>query len=413
MITKKTIIRYLPVIALLLLGICIRLGIFVHPHNEGDEIIYQALIEQIDSGAGYTLQGHHILESLLSDYPNYDSPLFFHPPGGIILFYVFYKLFGLGGLCIAQIFCFLIFYTGMILLAKEIFKPCDGICLFLVGLLSSFTPIIAHINTKIWIDNPKIAFITLGCALLVRGFSKNIYWMKIIASALIGYSCFVKIDACLIYPVIFIVTWFLFFEKSKRIEFIKSMITVSSFGIFFITVWLLWNYYETKNLFSIGAPGKPGIELLQNNAFVYYVTMIRSPLSYFGNLITVMPTTLVIFILSISIAKHSGIKAVKPEIAGGLCVLFVVLTYVCLGFLGYSRLLRYIVIVTPVLILLFVDVVHKMFFSEESPEYFKERWLFSRSGSLILIYVAVIIEVFYGSKILFIDYNAAAIGTLF
>lgn len=413
MITKKIILRYLPVIIFLVLGICVRLGIFAHSHNDGDERIYQALIEQIDSGAGYTLQGHHILKSGAIEAYHYDTPLFFHPPGGIMFFYLFHKLFGLYGLGIAQIFCFLIFYAGMILLVNEAFKSCDNICLFLVSLLSSFTPIVAHINTKFYIDNPKIAFITLGCALLVRGFSKNKYWIKIIASILLGYSCFIKIDACLIYPVIFILIWLLFSKKSKRNEFLKSITMVSFFGVLFITLWLFWNYYEAGSFFPIGAPGKPGLELLRNDAFIFYVTRVRPPFFYFGSLITVMPTTLVTFVLLIIIIRYSGINAAKLEITGGLCVLLIILFYVCLGFLGYSKLLRYIVIVTPISILLFVDVVHKVFFSVESSEYFKKKWLFTRSGSLTLVYIAIITEIFYGLRIFFVDYNIMLIRTLF
>ena len=54
--------------------------------HEGDERIYTALVEQLEAGSAYTLQGHPILDEPWIAGGQYDTPLFYHPPGGPLLF---------------------------------------------------------------------------------------------------------------------------------------------------------------------------------------------------------------------------------------------------------------------------------------------------------------------------------------
>ena len=69
---------------------------------EPDERIYIALVEQLDAGRGYTLKGHPILNDPTIVGPQYGRALFFHPPGGIVLFWLMHQLVGESGFALAE-----------------------------------------------------------------------------------------------------------------------------------------------------------------------------------------------------------------------------------------------------------------------------------------------------------------------
>src|SRR2546425_420963 len=62
------------------------------PFLENDEKIYIALVEQLDHKKGYTLHGHSILRESWINLQQYDHPLFFHPPGGLVFFWITYRI---------------------------------------------------------------------------------------------------------------------------------------------------------------------------------------------------------------------------------------------------------------------------------------------------------------------------------
>ena len=111
--------RWKLVTVLFLIGLCMHSVIFFRAHNEGDEHIYKTLVEQLDNGRGYTLQGSSLLEKGLIDKTQYDQPLFFHPPGGLVLFWVFHRIFGDWGFSIVQLLSYALFFWSMLFLAKS------------------------------------------------------------------------------------------------------------------------------------------------------------------------------------------------------------------------------------------------------------------------------------------------------
>src|SRR4029078_2736266 len=64
---------------------------------ENDEIVYATLVDQLDAGKGYTLRGSDILEKPWINREQYDRALFFHPPGGIVLFWATHLVTADGG----------------------------------------------------------------------------------------------------------------------------------------------------------------------------------------------------------------------------------------------------------------------------------------------------------------------------
>ncbi|HTM57520.1 MAG TPA: hypothetical protein VL123_03820, partial [Candidatus Udaeobacter sp.] len=60
-------------------GLACRIAAFSVPHDEGDEIVYHVLVQQLESGHGYTLAGTPLIGN---GWPadQYGHALFFHPP---------------------------------------------------------------------------------------------------------------------------------------------------------------------------------------------------------------------------------------------------------------------------------------------------------------------------------------------
>src|SRR5512143_2855527 len=94
----------------LAIALVARAGIFAQPHLEGDERIYAALLEQVRAGRGYTLQGHPILAQDWMIAEQYDTPLFYHPPGGLAWFALFVVPLGEPGWDVAQLAAFAVFF---------------------------------------------------------------------------------------------------------------------------------------------------------------------------------------------------------------------------------------------------------------------------------------------------------------
>src|SRR5215468_8126826 len=128
------------IVSIFLFGLLCRSSILMREPAEGDELVYRALVEQLEAGRGFTLQGHPILLQPDVARSQYDGPLFFHPPGGIALFWLFHRLFGAHGFAMAQLFSFSLFFWAMMLLASQVLDPFDPFGGVLVAALSAFTP---------------------------------------------------------------------------------------------------------------------------------------------------------------------------------------------------------------------------------------------------------------------------------
>src|SRR6266404_3699148 len=89
---------------------------------ENDEKIYMALVDQLDRGRGYTLEGHSILGEPWMVREIYEQRLFFHPPG-VILFWAMHRIWPSGGFGVAQLLCYAIFFWSMLGLAAAALRP--------------------------------------------------------------------------------------------------------------------------------------------------------------------------------------------------------------------------------------------------------------------------------------------------
>lgn len=371
------------------LGIFLRVPVFFDHHDEGDEIIYSFLVVQLEQGKGYTLQGTDLIEYGILDKQTYGRKLFFHPPGGVGLFWLFESIFGPNGFPMAQMFSYGLFFWSMIAAAYLLGIPPMGIVL--AGLLSAFNPIIVHVNTHYWLDGPLVAFSAFSLAVFIRAANKRSYLLAVAAGFILGSASLIKITAFLVVPGFVLLAWFLL-ARPKLKDFI---ILSACFFVTAVAVQLPWEIWQWKVLGTPfpGWAGKPSQALIESNQYVRYLTVVRSPWIYITLLPKVMWTivpALILYAVTLNDRKVRGLGA-----AFILWIVTVLVFHVVLGAEGYSKVLRYVILAALPAILLFsmsVPLVLKRFREGSS----KARGLY---GALLIISaIAIALEAAAGVK---------------
>jgi 4-amino-4-deoxy-L-arabinose transferase-like glycosyltransferase len=343
----------LVVIVLFLVGLCFRLVVFIEPHLEGDELIYKSLVVQLENGKGYTLQGSALLEKGRIDKYRYDHPLFFHPPGGIALFWLFYRLLGYFGLPLVQIFCYVLFFWSMMLLAGPLDISSSNTGLLLFAGLTAFNPIMAHVTTNFWLDGPLLAFSTLAIAVFIRAVVRKNYVWACIAGLILGYASLIKLAAFLVIPGVAMLAWFLIKPPKWRTFLLLGACLVVPAAIVQIP-WEIWQWIKVGTAFP-GWAGKPSQSLIENNKYVYYLTVIRPPWIY----LTLLPRILWTLVPSIFLYFLLCDNA-KIRWWGLSCLIWIaaiLAAHIALGSMGYSKVVRYVILVVPASVALFSMVM--------------------------------------------------------
>jgi 4-amino-4-deoxy-L-arabinose transferase-like glycosyltransferase len=361
--------RWKLVVVLFLAGLCLRAPIFVAPHTEGDELIYMTLVEQLESGNGYTLQGSPILEQGVIDREQYDHPLFFHPPGGIALFRLFVRPFGAWGYPLVQLFSYALFFWSMMFLARSLKVTASDLGLALVAALSAFNPIMTHVTLKFWLDGPLLAFATLAFALFVRAVERQSSRLALVAGLVLGYASLIKVTAFLVVPGALLLAWPLLNPAGMR-NAVRFALLLILPAIVVQLPWELWQWQAVGSPFP-GWAGKPSAGLIARNDYIHYLTVIRSPWVYL-TLTPMIVWTLVPGILMLPLVRDDR----EVRRFGFACLVWIVTVigfHVAVGFLGYSRVLRYIILITPATVLLFArllpEVVQKVKGADGSPRF--------------------------------------------
>lgn len=389
-------LRWWLVAGMALLGILLRLPMVVGPHREGDEVIYMSLVGQLERGQGYTLHGSPLVERGLVDREQYDRPLFFHPPGGIALFWLCYAMAGEAGFALAQIGCFLVFFASMLLLAHGVGITKSDAGLFFVALLSAFHPIMAHVTTKFWLDGPMLAFATLGAALFVLALTRGVpdppperftpserrragkrkgattrgarpakaartlVWAGA-AGVIVGYASLIKMTALLVVPGALLVALAATWPVTGR-RFLSHALVFLLAAVVVQAPWELWQWSAVGSPFPQWA-GKPSQTLIRSNGYVRFLTLGRSPWVYLTGtpriVITLLPSLALLLLGYARDAKARSAAEPKPSCltwrVGFACVAWmavVLAAHVALGYAGYSKVLRYVILITPASILL-------------------------------------------------------------
>lgn len=321
----------------------------VTQYLENDERIYLALLEQLDGGHGYTLRGHPILNEPWLAADLYGPPLFFHPPGGIALFWILGHLAGDAGPALAQLFGFVLFFWSVMLLGKTLL-PADGPTRVLLAVSAAFTPILAHVAGRLWLDGPQLAFATAAWAAFALGWARRKTWIVCAAGLLLGYACLIKLNAALIIPSMVAAGWVVTGRQDRR-RLVGLCLLWMGIAALTVLPWILWQWHVA------GAPGwagKPTALLLKSNRYVYYTTVLRPPWIYLELLPQVIWTLVPSLLLLAVNWRNRSVRALGLALAAGIAA--VVGVDMALGAIGYAKLLRYTILVTPAASLLFALV---------------------------------------------------------
>jgi len=318
-----------------------------HMFLEQDEKIYVALVEQLNAGKGYTLQGHPLLRDLVGEQYGYD--LFFHPPGAVALFWVFEHLFGERGFPLVQVFSYVVFFWSLMWFGSIVIRPFDSVAAISLAILGSITPIMAFGMGRFWLDGPIIAFSTLAAATFLAGVVRNRLWMMGVAGALLGYAVLIKLTSVLIVPAMLMLAWTLRPRETWR-QYANWTAVLLGVAILVHLPWELWQWHVIGSPFPTWA-GKPASRLVDSNQFVYFQTVVRGPWAY----VQLLPQVIWTFIPSCVLWWHTRRIRDVGRVGAGLMIwiVAVVAAHMILGMMGYSKIVRYIVLVTPATCVLF------------------------------------------------------------
>ena len=334
--------------AALVAGLWLRAGMFDVLHLEGDERIYGALAEQVRDGRGYTLHGHPILDEPGIVREQYDTPLFYHPPGGIAWFVLFNALFGVRGLDVAELAAFAIFFAATLLLSKELLPRFSPPVTFFVSVLAAFTPIVAHVSTHHWLDGLQLAAVTLAALCFVRAVKFRSNGWAAAAGLAFGVACLVKLNAVVALPGIAAMGWAVDegTERNLRLRLAAVALAVAAA---LVAPWLVAELRAFGTLFPSWA-GKPSARLVAENPFIRQITAVRTPWAYLRLLPqtvwTLVPAGAIVAIL------RPADRGRRVALASSLWIAVVVGVAMALGAIGYSKLLRYVVLLAPAAVVL-------------------------------------------------------------
>lgn len=392
----------------LALGLAIRFLIFAYAFEDNDEVIYHSLVDNIVRGKGYSLHGHPLLEQVWMSKAMYDSPVFFHPPVGIYFFWLVQGLVGLdiAGIKAAQLVCYVIFFLSGLGVLRLVFPKPSPALLVAFPVLLAFTPIYAHTNLKVWIDNPRLAFLMVHffcCLLLVRNKGSGVFALAALTSFL---SPFTKVDGLLALPFLYGAAWSLETSREWRKKlalFFGALLVLNGIGVAW---WLL--YSEALKY----GPGRPSEELMAVNEFVRFATKVMDTrkflVDYLKLLTTLVPSLIVIAACALQGGRNNwkGLLAkLGPRAFLFGWVLSHFLVYWYLAEHGYSKLIRYLLMTTPATLLLFAFAV------EDLRAQTRRTWL--TAGLAVLLFLAFQSEVLHGVRTLVFGTNDPMVYPVF
>jgi len=324
---------------------------------ENDEKIFLALIAQLDAGRGYNLRGHPILNEPWLAADQYGQALFFHPPGGIALFWILHRVAGEAGPALAQLLCFVIFFWSVMLLGDTMLKPADAPTMALLAVSAAFTPIMAHVAGRLWLDGPQLAFSTAAWAAFALGWARRKTWIVCAAGVLLGYACLIKLNAFLIVASVVAAGWAVTPREDRR-RFVLACLLFVGIGALVELPWSLWQWHLLGSPFP-GWAGKPTALLVKSNRYVYYLTVIRPSWIYLELLPQVIWTAVPSLVLLGFEWRNRYVRALGLALVAGIAA--VVGADIVLGAIGYAKILRYAILVTPATSLLFALVTAALF----------------------------------------------------
>jgi 4-amino-4-deoxy-L-arabinose transferase-like glycosyltransferase len=260
----------------------------------------------------------------------YDTRVFYHPPLGI-------ALMALLGPDTAQLAAFVVFFAATLMLAKEALPRFSAVT---VAALAAATPIVAHVSVHRWLDGPQVAAVAVAAWLTTRALRRGGTGAAIGAGAAMGAAMLVKLNSAIAIPPIVLLAWIVSDERPRgeRVRQLGGALGVAAVcALPWVAVAPPW-------------PGKPSARLIAENPFIRVVTVERTPWSY----LRLLPTTVWSLVPALTVAAMLARQGRERRTVSALVVWIGIVTAIAMGLgaLGYSKLLRYVVLTAPATVLL-------------------------------------------------------------
>ena len=236
----------------------------------------------------------------------------------------------------------------------------------------------AHVAGRFWLDGPVLAFSTLAAAVFVSGALRNRLWLTGLAGVILGYASLIKLTAFLVVPGVIALAWTLRPRGGLRPLAICTGVFVGAA----ILVQLPWEFWQWQ-VFGTPWPdwaGRPASRLVQGNRYIYFLTVVRTPWTYVELLPQVLWTLVASLVLWVASRRVADVGRI------GVALMFWIATVVgvhmFLGTMGYSKVLRYVILITPAAALLFAQTC------AAAVELARRRH-FSMAGAVALLLIAL------------------------
>jgi 4-amino-4-deoxy-L-arabinose transferase-like glycosyltransferase len=250
---------------------------------------------------------------------------------------------------LAQLISFSVFYWSMLALGRLVLREWSTVaCVALAG-LAGFTPIVSHVHTHYWLDGPQVAFATAGAALYLLALRRRQLGWAVAAGAMLAWACATKMNAALVLPAVVALGWSVDPESPPGRLVAPTLVCAGIVtAVLAAWAWVEWSSFGA--VFPAWA-GKPAADLVQMNPFVRFVTTVRGPWTY----LRLLPQAMATLVPALVALPLLWSERRSRRIASVLCVWIagILLVHVALGYVGYSKLLRYVILVVPAAILLF------------------------------------------------------------
>ena len=263
----------------LLLSALLNLSSLKLPHQEGDEIIYLALIKNLLDTGRYSIQGTPILASLPAHI--YDKPLFHHPP---LYFFLAAPLLASVNenavVLLSWLGHFLTIIAVYLLVRKKIAD--DDRFLALILFLVVFDPILVFCSRKIWLDSCLASFAALSVACFYEAFETGKKRIQVLLFAGAGFffacSVLTKIIAGVMAPVFLLIFWqkgfFRNFDRDKGVYlawFFGPLILL--LAPWFIQFFSVYGSFVPHWIYKSSGPASENafITMVTNRPWYYYL----------------------------------------------------------------------------------------------------------------------------------------------
>jgi 4-amino-4-deoxy-L-arabinose transferase-like glycosyltransferase len=362
---------------------------------ENDERIYVALVDQIKTGKGYTLRGHPIMSEPWINQEQYDRAIFFHPPGGVALFWLLNQVVGEKGFALAEVISFCVFFLSVMAMGRATIAPMRPLTVVALATLAAFNPILAHVAGRLWLDGPLLAFATAGAAAYFVGLRQNSLRIVALGGLLLGFASLIKLTAFLVIPGMVALTFALPNTAQPRV-LLRRLGLFIGVAVVVQAPWEFWQWAVVGSPFPVWS-GKPAQILVQTNGFIRYLTVVRSPWIYLELLPQVLWTSVPALLLFALQWPERRTRRIGVALLFWIAV--VLGAHIWLGAIGYSKLLRYAILVTPATVLMFSMLLG------EVVAHTRERW---REGGTTVIAIGVLVIAIGGIGLELVQYAVTA-----